>query len=656
MRAKESIETTVYATFRGADFSTDPSLVERYRSPLCTNIIADAGGMPEKRRGWRTIHQLNGKIHGLFYGVFSREWKTLVHAGTTLYEWNDGKEPVALLEGLPEHRSRGVNMGGKLWIVTGAGFLVYDGETAQRVRESEAYIPTTVITRLPTGGGDSYEDVNMMTPYRKNAFQTDGEAKEFLLDSTVDAEGTVRVWVWDEELATGEFTVDRENGKVTLTEAPTKPAAGQADGLVIQFPHTVEGYTDRIDKCTIITTYGVGTDDRIVVSGNPDMPSVDWISGLNDPSYIPDLSYSNVGTEGVSIMGYCRVGSYLGIVKEDNGQDTTIYLRAAEVNEAGEAIFTLRQAMAGVGAVSKGSFVTLLDDPLFLTRTGIYALSVTNVSGERVTQNRSFYVNPKLTAEERMSEAEAVEWNGQYLLSFPNGHVYVMDGRQKKSYRSAALGDYVYECYYWENIPAVCWLPIKSGDVEMLYFGTEDGRICKINSDIDTMERFSDDGAPIDTVWATKYDDDGSPSRLKTIQKRGCCVTIKPYSRSSATVYFRSDKTGGAEMRVSQSTMDIFDWADIDFERFTFNTDDSPDEVFFNRKLKNYKRLQIIIRNNEVNEGFGVFQITKHFVVGNFAKNNRGVNRRDDVATEDEVQAAVLAAFDEAFGDEKKTE
>ena len=656
MRAKASIATTVYATFRGADFSTDPSLVERYRSPLCTNIIADAGGMPEKRRGWRTIHQLNGKIHGLFYGVFSREWKTLVHAGTTLYEWNDGKEPVALLEGLPEHRSRGVNMGGKLWIVTGAGFLVYDGETAKWVRESEAYIPTTVITRLPTGGGDSYEDVNMMTPYRKNAFQTDGEAKEFLLDSTVDAEGTVRVWVWDEELAAGEFTVDRENGKVTLTEAPTKPAAGQADGLVIQFPHTVEGYTDRIDKCTIITTYGVGTDDRIVVSGNPEMPSVDWISGLNDPSYIPDLSYSNVGTEGVSIMGYCRVGSYLGIVKEDNGQDTTIYLRAAEVNEAGEAIFTLRQAMAGVGAVSKGSFVTLLDDPLFLTRTGIYALSVTNVSGERVTQNRSFYVNPKLTAEERMSEAEAVEWNGQYLLSFPNGHVYVMDGRQKKSYRSAALGDYVYECYYWENIPAVCWLPIKSGDVEMLYFGTEDGRICKINSDIDTMERFSDDGAPIDTVWATKYDDDGSPSRLKTIQKRGCCVTIKPYSRSSATVYFRSDKTGGTEMRVSQSTMDIFDWADIDFERFTFNTDDSPDEVFFNRKLKNYKRLQIIIRNNEVNEGFGVFQITKHFVVGNFAKNNRGVNRRDDVATEDEVQAAVLAAFDEAFGDEKKTE
>ena len=610
MGAKTSIETTVYATFRGADFSTDPSLVERYRSPLCTNIVADSGGMPEKRRGWRTIHQLEGKIFGLFYGVFEQRWKTLVHAGTKLYEWTDAVEPVELMSGLPEHRSRGVSLGGKLWIVTGGGFIVYDGETAQWVRDSEAYIPTTVITRTPTGGGDSYEDVNMMTPYRKNAFQTDGEATEFLLDSPVDAEGAVRVWVWDEEISADKFTVEREAGKVTLTEAPAKPDAGQADGLVIQFPHTVEGYTDRIDKCTIITTYGVGTDDRIVVGGNPEMANVDWISGLNDPSYIPDLSYSTVGTEGVPIMGYCRVGSSLGIVKEDNGQDTTIFLRAAEVNEAGEAVFTMRQAMAGVGAVSKGGFVTLLDDPLFLSRTGVYALSVTNQSGERVTQNRSFYVNPKLTQEERIGEAEAVEWNGQYLLSFPNGHVYVMDGRQKKTYRSAALGDYVYECYYWENIPARVFLTV--GDT--LYFGTEDGRICRFNTDIDSMAKYSDDGEAIVAIWSTKSDDDGYPQHLKTMVKKGCSVTIKPLAQSSAEIYVRTEKDT-VERKVREGNMDIFDWASIDFGRFTFNSNDAPQAIMVKRKEKKYMRMQFVIRNSKANEGFGIFQIVKCYKV-----------------------------------------
>ena len=66
--------------------------------------------------------------------------------------------------------------------------------------------------------------------------------------------------------------------------------------------------------------------------------------------------------------------------------------------------------------------------------------------------------------------------------------------------------------------------------------------------------------------------------------------------------------------------MDILDFSDIDFERITFNTDESPQEIFLNRKVKNYKRLQIIVKNDAVNEGFGVFSIVKHFVTGNFAK------------------------------------
>ena len=134
------------------------------------------------------------------------------------------------------------------------------------------------------------------------------------------------------------------------------------------------------------------------------------------------------------------------------------------------------------------------------------------------------------------------------------------------------------------------------------------------------MSRYSDDGEAIDAVWATKYDDDGSPAVMKTMLKRGCCVTIKPYARSSGAVYFRTDRTSGEEKKAAEKPMDILDFNDIDFERFTFNTDDSPQEIFLNRKVKNYKRLQIVVRNSQVNEGFGIFQITKHYVVSGFAR------------------------------------
>ena len=617
-----SIQRTVYQTFKGADFSTDPSLVDRARSPLCTNIVADGGGMPQKRAGWRVLHTLSGKVNGLFSAVFAGETRFLAHVGTYMYTWDEESAPVQLRSGLPDHKSRAAFMNGELWIVTGGGFYrySYDGtDHFRKVSESTiTYIPTTTITRTPTGGGVSFEDVNMLTPYRKNSFQTDGTSVTFLLDGEIDAEGAVAVWIWGSR--TNNFTVDRAAGTVTMGYAPAAPTAGSADGLVVQFPHTVEGYADMLNGCSILTTYGVGSNDRLVLSGNPAYPNRDWISGLNDPTYFPDLQYSSVGSETTAIRGYCRVGSQLGIVKEDDGHDSTIFLRSYELDDEGNARFPIRQAITGVGAVSEGSFQSLLDDPLFLSRTGVMAVASNSITSEKITQGRSWYVNNRLTHEEGLSEAEAVVFGGMYILSVGNGHVYALDGRQAKTYRSASLGDFVYEGYYFENVPARIWMCRKDGVDETLYFGTEDGKICKVNTDIEGMARYSDDGEAIDAVWATKYDDDGTPALFKTMIKPGCCVTIKPYARSSGTVYFRSDRTAGGERLAASKQMDILDFTDIDFERFTFNTDESPQEIFLNRKVKNYKRLQIICRNSEVNEGFGIFQITKHYVVGNYAK------------------------------------
>lgn len=612
------ITRTQYAAFRGADFSTDPSLVESCRSPLCTNIVADGGGMPQKRLGWRTVQNLGDTVYGLFGADFGGTVKNLAHAGTKLYVWADDGTPTVLLSGLPRHKSRAVFLAGKLWIVTGGGFYSYDGTEAKRVSASGAYIPTTTITRSPSGGGVSYEAVNLLTPYRKNAFQTDGESVTFTLDGEIDTSGTVRAWVWGEEVTA--FTLDRAAGTITFASAPAAPDAGASDGLVVQFPHTVEGYAERIDKCTIITTYGVGSNDRVVLSGNPDCPNLDWMSGLNDPTYMPDLGYAAVGSGATPIRGYCRIGSSLGIVKADDGSDSTVFLRSAALSEDGEAVFTLQQTIAGVGAVAPGSFASLLDDPLFLSRSGAAAITSSSLTGEKIIQNRSLYLNAQLTKEPSLPEAEAAVWQDMYLLAVPEGHVYVLHGRQTKTFRSAALSDFVYEGFYWENVPALCWYVRRSGADEELYFGTADGKICKFNTDIEDMSRYSDDGAAISAVWATKYDDDGTPAVLKTLLKRGCCVTIKPYARSSAEVYIRADRTGGHEKRVAGKPMDILDFSDIDFERITFNTDESPQEIFLNRKVKNYKRLQIIVRNQEPNEGFGIFQITKHYVTGNYAK------------------------------------
>jgi hypothetical protein len=628
-KAGVTISTTSYDKFRGADFTTDPSLVEKYRSPLCTNIIADEGGMPEKRPGWRVLQDMEDPVNGLHRGTFNGAEVLLVHAGTKLYTWTEDPDtpPVQILTGMANARSRSVFLSGKLWIIDGASLISFDGSTAERVDGTNSYVPTILISRAPAGGGTPYEDVNLLSPWRTESFLADGTSTVYHLSGTVDAGTDPTVTVNGTVLSTG-YSFDRAAGTVTFSTAPAAPLAGSADNVQIQYSHTVSGYADMIGKCTILTSYGISGDDRLVLSGNPDWPNRDWISAYNEPTYFPDLGYSVLGSEDTAIAGYCRVGQYQAIVKSDNGQESTIYLRSGYLNEEGEAVFTTQAAMAGVGAVSPGSFAALLDDPLFLSGTGIHAISVSNMTGSRVTQNRSYFLNPRLQ-KETLGSAEAVSWNGLYLLSIGNGHVYVLDGRQEKSYRSAAMSDFVYEAYYWENIPAACWLKRETAQGEELYFGTADGKICKINSDVAGMNRYADNSTdeehavPISAVWATKYDDDGTPSYFKTLLKKGCCVTIKPYARSSATVYFRTDKTAGTEQEIASDLMDIFSWDYIDFERFSFNTDDSPQEIYFAKKVKNYKRLQIVIRNDEINEGFGVYQITKHFVVGNFSKRRR---------------------------------
>lgn len=612
-----SIKTTRYGDFKGVDFSTDASLVDTYRSPWSINMLADTGGMPEKRPGWRTLQTIEAPVHGIWFLQKDGATHFVAHGGTKLYTWKADEEARMVLDGIHnEGNSAGAVMGGRLYIVTGGDFISFDGEKAEQV---EGYVPTTVIARTPAGGGVTLQSLNLLTGRQKNEFIPDGTSKEYQLSADALSDDPVEVTIRGESKTEGtDFTVDREKGRVTFTTAPAAPVASQEGEVVITFTKEVEGYRSRIAGCTILTTFGVGTNDRMIFSGNPEHPNLDWTSGLNDPTYIPDLSYAVVGGEQTAIMGYRRIGEYLAIIKEDNGQDSTVFMRSATTNTAGAVVFPLKQSIAGVGAVAKGGFGNILDDQLFLSRNGVFAITSNVITAERIVQNRSFYVDRLLTKEEHLEQAVAESWNGMYVVAI-NDHAYLLDGRQNKSYKPRSQGDFVYECYYWENFPARCMRNVKEGSTETLLFGTADGRVCRMNTDIETMARYSDDGKPITAIWSTKSDDDGNVSILKTMIKKGNSVTIKPYVRSSAKVCFRTDKDA-ADWQAAYNTMDIFSWEDIDFSRFTFNANDAPQEIMFNTKVKKYKRLQIIIKNDALNEGFGIYSVVKHFVLGNFAK------------------------------------
>lgn len=105
------VNTTIYNKFRGVDFSTDPSQIDKSRSPWAPNLVSDTGGNPEKRPGWRSLFTVEGTVNGLFSGVVSLgegagdEEAYLLHAGTGLYRWTPDGTPELLRENVHNARS-----------------------------------------------------------------------------------------------------------------------------------------------------------------------------------------------------------------------------------------------------------------------------------------------------------------------------------------------------------------------------------------------------------------------------------------------------------------------------------------------------------------------------------------------------------------------
>lgn len=146
-----------------------------------------------------------------------------------------------------------------------------------------------------------------------------------------------------------------------------------------------------------------------------------------------------------------------------------------------------------------------------------------------------------------------------------------------------------------------------------LYFGDNDGnvKVFKLASeDTGADPAYTDDGEPIHAIWYTPYFTLDDLSRYKNL--KGFWLMQSPYRRSSIDVYY---KVNGNLKLVKHTTMDIFDFNEIDFNRLTFVTDDSPMIVATNAKAKKFMLIQFVFENNVAGEGFGFYEAQATYTV-----------------------------------------
>ena len=156
--------------FQGVDFTNSPANIDPSKSPNSVNMIRDVPGKVRKCMGYHTIDTyLDGDEEPLRINGYHRKRGDeygLIHAGTNIY-----RNKVLLYSDANDARSKSWQFEDRLYILDGKKLLVYyeeteNDETTYHVApvSDDAYIPTLTISKDPEGGGESYEDLNLLTP------------------------------------------------------------------------------------------------------------------------------------------------------------------------------------------------------------------------------------------------------------------------------------------------------------------------------------------------------------------------------------------------------------------------------------------------------------------------------------------------------------
>ena len=593
------------STFLGADFTNSPAAVSENQSPNCKNMIRDVPGKVRKCMGYKKIAEYDDQINGYHY--IRGEQYGLVHAGTKMY-YNG----VVKYSDANNARSRSWQFDNKLYIVDGKKLLVWDGAEVKPASEY-AKIPTVTIAKAPNGGGTSYEDLNLIQPGFTELFAgTEGDTAYHMTFGGLD-DTTVKAYIldssgsWAEKTENTDFTVDRENGIINFTAAPGKSPVTGEDNVKITAYRTVSGYADRINKCCIGTQYGLkGAMDRLFLSGNPDYINQDWFSDQNDPTYFADTYYSSLGTSKSAIMGYSVINNYLATHKDEMETDQFIVLREGVLAD-NKPVFRSVNTLQGAGAIAKDTFAYLSSEPLFLTRSGVYAITAQDITGEKYGQNRSFYLNGKLLKESDLEKSFAFVYKDMYWLCV-NGVAYILDGLQPmQTDKSMPYSTRQYAGFYRTNLPANCMWE-KDGN---LYFGSTDGRVCEFYSDSDALISYNDDGEKIEAIWETPDLDGKLFYKNKTF--RYLAVRLKSAVATTLEMYVQ--KRGlWSFIKKDNYTARYLSFGSVVFSKFTFSSDQTQKIIPTKLRVKKVDKARFRFVNAELNEPFGLFDIALEYV------------------------------------------
>ncbi len=552
--------TRNYTNFRGVDFSNKEVIPQRSPDALNVwkNYKASLGKCIETRPKFVLNKTFIQDIYGIFFYKVGSTQMMLVHSGTKLYKIV-GDTTTEIYTGLNPKKGQCFIYNNIWYYKDGINYLQYDGTTVASV-ESDAYVPTTSISRNPSGGGTVYEDVNMLQPYRKNSFVGDGVSTEYYLDTKNIDTGTNTIVAYVDGVEKTEgthFVAYRTDGYIKFNTAPDAPLTDGQDNVVIKFKKAVSGYADRIKKCTLLEVF----DNRVFFSGNQDYPNTVWHSSLDDPSYCSDLDYYNEGLDLSPVKSMVAGNNALWVFKEPSQANTTVFYHNPVIDSQYGKVYPSTHSSISTGCVATG--INFADDICFFSDRGMEAISG-DITTEQLLKHRSSLIDSRLLNEEDYENLMLIEHEGYLLVIAYDSindktNIYLADSREKFT----NIDHYEYEWYYWElkhhvvcgtDNDGVLFLGTASEPVydergfqkytyngNIYWYDQENNKVYDnegneveidpylleevLASGIYTLTNFGE--RTLNSYWTTPEDEFNYPQYQKTTNKRGCVLDME---------------------------------------------------------------------------------------------------------------------------------
>ena len=661
----------LYDQFLSVDFARASSSVAAYNSPDALNMIRDEYGKVRKRMGYTPKltyrYTSGGKQYGRrIWGITKYKDKFIVHADTYLYETyldnTDTQHDTLLYSAMAEAPSQFYQNKGKLYILDGSDLICYDATVTPATCASvDGHVPkvtiggtvgyyTNAVPPVYTEpyAGVKFEQFNLITNkyiqsfagvdenyidnghghFVKNAyFQT----ASFPLDSSAGVKvycgyttGDDDGYTWT-ELDDTHIYVDYSTGIIQIdanTTTGLNPYTWVGEPLVvgqdnIRIEVTIDDTKrdstttrEKITKCKVAKGFGInGYDNQLFVANNDDNKCQLYWSEIDKIEYWPDLQYAALGQDDSKIVSLSSMGAYLVAHKDSaSRQHYLCNVGIKTVNDYSTVQLSVEKVIIGSGCVCPYGSQNF-GEPLFVTETGIQALTYRDLTNQEIETIRGDRVNARLLTEDNLQDAVTAVYKYFYLFAV-NDHIYILDRLNPQEELNVLSNAYQYNAFYFEHVPAKCWYV----DGDDLLFGTGGGKteddtnagcVMVFYHDDADGNSYNDNGETYDWRWTFPEYVGSRFYNNKSI--KFIALRAKAYLSSTVTIDLQRQGIWWEEVVTDTGSFGYFDFSNIDFGNFNFSTDTTPKKASEKVNENKLDKFSFRVRGNTINEPFGLY-------------------------------------------------